>query len=286
MNTVKTTANNAMPKAGGAFTGAVTVQTPTANMNPATKKYVDDAIGNITDFGIDAGPDEAGYASLAALKTAHSTGEIGIFYLVQNSEADDDNAFIEYFWTGSKYEMAGKFGTVDTSNFATKTELATKVDKTTTVNGKALSGNITITDISGNAGTANKVNHTLTINNKTFDGSADLTITTPDNDTTYTFASGSTGNFTVTPKGGTAQTVSIGKPSSATAADKLATARTISLTGNATGSASFDGSGNVSISTTVSQATKATQDASGNVITSTYATKTELTNAALKWGSF
>lgn len=33
-------------------------------------------------------------------------------------------------------------------------------------------------------------------------------------------------------------------------------------------------------------ATKATQDASGNVITSTYATKTELNNAKLVWGTF
>lgn len=37
-----TLATNAMPKAGGAFTGAVTVQAPTADTNPATKKYTDD----------------------------------------------------------------------------------------------------------------------------------------------------------------------------------------------------------------------------------------------------
>ena len=40
------TANAAMPKAGGAFTGAVTVQAPTADANPATKKYVDDHIAS------------------------------------------------------------------------------------------------------------------------------------------------------------------------------------------------------------------------------------------------
>lgn len=66
-------------------------------------------------------------------------------------------------------------------------------------------------------------------------------------DTTYTFANGTAGNFTVTPKNGTAQTVSIGKPASATAADKLATARTISLGNSLSGSASFDGSANVTI---------------------------------------
>ena len=41
------TANNAMPKSGGAFTGPITIQTPTKDMNPATKKYVDDAINNV-----------------------------------------------------------------------------------------------------------------------------------------------------------------------------------------------------------------------------------------------
>lgn len=40
------TAEAAMPKAGGAFSGAVTVQAPTADMNPATKKYVDDTVAN------------------------------------------------------------------------------------------------------------------------------------------------------------------------------------------------------------------------------------------------
>ena len=45
----QTTANAAMPKAGGAFTGAVTVQAPTEDMNPATKKYVDDAIDAIPE---------------------------------------------------------------------------------------------------------------------------------------------------------------------------------------------------------------------------------------------
>jgi hypothetical protein len=39
--------------------------------------------------------------------------------------------------------------------------------------------------------------------------------------TTYTFASGTTGDFTVTPSGGTAQTVSIGKPATAGDADTV-----------------------------------------------------------------
>lgn len=41
------TANNAMPKSGGTFTGPITILAPTGDMNPATKKYVDDAINNV-----------------------------------------------------------------------------------------------------------------------------------------------------------------------------------------------------------------------------------------------
>lgn len=46
-STAQETANNAMPKSGGTFTGPITILAPTENMNPATKKYVDDAINNV-----------------------------------------------------------------------------------------------------------------------------------------------------------------------------------------------------------------------------------------------
>lgn len=52
------------------------------------------------------------------------------------------------------------------------------------------------------------------------------------------------------------------------------------LDGNATSATT------ATTATTAGSATKATQDAAGNVITETYATKAELTNAALVWGSF
>lgn len=51
-------------------------------------------------------------------------------------------------------------------------------------------------------------------------------------DTTYTFANGTDGSFTVTPTGGTAQKVSIGKPAEATKADSANTALRISNTFN------------------------------------------------------
>lgn len=75
-----------------------------------------------------------------------------------------------------------------------------------------------------------------------------------DTNTTYTFANGTAGNFTVTPSGGSAQTVSIGKPATAGAADtaaKWATARTITVSGGVTGSVSLDGSANVTLATTL-----------------------------------
>lgn len=53
---------------------------------------------------------------------------------------------------------------------------------------------------------------------------ADITalgIPSQNTNTTYTFANGSAGNFTVTPSGGTAQTISVGKPANAGNADTV-----------------------------------------------------------------
>lgn len=77
----------------------------------------------------------------------------------------------------------------------------------------------------------------------------------PAQDTTYTFASGASGSFTVTPAGGTAQTVSIGKPASAGTADnavhasaatKVDSALTITYA-DGTAAKTYDGSAAVSI---------------------------------------
>lgn len=285
---VKATAEAAMPKSGGAFTGAVTVQAPTADMNPATKKYVDNAISGITDFGIDMGPDDAGYDSLAALKQAHATGEVGIFYLVKGGSGGEDNAFVEYFWTGSDYEMAGKFGAVDTSNFATKTEVAEKADK---VDG-ATNGNLAGLDATGNLTDSGIAPGTLATKSELTDGLADKV-----DKTTTVNGHALSGNVTVTKAdvglGNVDNTADANKV--VASAGKLTTARDITLSGDATGSATFDGSTDIEIEVdvthatsadTAASATKATQDGSGNVITTTYATKTEVSNATLKWGTF
>lgn len=284
-----------VPADGGAFTGAITVQAPAQDMNPATKKYVDDAIGNITDFGIDMGEEGTGYANLEALEQAHPTGTKGIFYLVVNPNADEDNAFVEYFWTGTAYEMAGKFGSIDTSNFATKDDLNLKVDKTTTVNGQPLSGNVTITDITGNAGTATKLQTPVNINGVEFDGSKPITIDVEkslEDLSDVTIADPAAGQALIHDgtdwKNRALTKADVGLDQVDNTADankvvaaagKLSTARTISLSGDATGSATFDGSADAQINIDVSHAdaaTKATQDAAGNVIADTYAKKTDL----------
>lgn len=184
--------SGAMPITGGTFTGAVKVQEPTEGSNPATKTYVDNAISGITDFAVDSNGG-AGYESLEALKTAHETGEAGVFYLVVNPDAEADNKFIEYFWVDGEpgsYELAGAFGGTSLEEFATKAELANKVDKSITVNGQPLSANVQIDTITGNAGTATKLATPQNISIKggatatgvAFDGSAaiELNVTAVD----------------------------------------------------------------------------------------------------------
>lgn len=306
--TVTVTKGNMMPTAGGDFTGPVTVQAPTADMNPATKKYVDDAVGQITSFEVDTNGG-TGYNSVDDLP---ETGTSGVFYLVKNPKSSAKNAYVEYFWTGTSYEMAGKFGDVDLSDYVTSTQLAEglalKVDKTITVNGQALSDNVQIDDITGNAGTADKLKTAVKINGVDFDGSSDITIATgPDSiegltDTAITSpADGQSlvynGTAWVNTKlekadvglSNVDNTADIDK--NVASAAKLSTARKIAITGDAQGEATFDGSADVSIDATVSHAaaadaaTKATQDGNGDVIADTYATKTELANAIV-WETF
>lgn len=104
---------------------------------------------------------------------------------------------------------------------------------------------------------------------KLFKNGADVST----HDTTYTFANGSNGTFTVTPKGGSAQTVSIGKPSTAGTADHAKTADSATKANSAT---SATNAGHATSADSATSATKATNDANGNNIASTYATKREI----------
>ena len=82
---------------GATFTGAVTVQEPTADANPATKKYVDDVVGGITGFD---------YQIVTGISELPETGTKGIIYLVPDNHATQD-IYDEYIWVGDKYEKIG-----------------------------------------------------------------------------------------------------------------------------------------------------------------------------------
>ena len=110
---VQSVANAAMPKAGGEFTGAITVQAPTENMNPATKKYVDDAIGGIT--GVE-------FRVVEALPT---TGEAGVIYLMAHTHGTQD-IYDEYIWVTDKFEKIGNTD-IDLSGYVTTQALSDEI---------------------------------------------------------------------------------------------------------------------------------------------------------------
>lgn len=133
-----------VPLSGGTLTGPLVLNgNPTQGNQAANKQYVDDvlsdAVGGITGFEVDSN-NGSGYADYEALTSAHPTGEVGTFYLVVNPDSSAPNAFDEYFWTGTAYEKAGAFGDVDTSDLATKEELAGYLPLT----GGTLTGKLTL----------------------------------------------------------------------------------------------------------------------------------------------
>lgn len=119
VETVQAIADAAMPKAGGAFTGAVTIQAPTEDMNPATKKYVDAAIGGITGFEI------------SVVDELPTTGEKGIIYLVAHTHGTGD-IYDEYVWVTDKFEKIGNTD-IDLSSYVTDEQLTAEINKLTLV---------------------------------------------------------------------------------------------------------------------------------------------------------
>lgn len=103
------TVDTLMPKAGGEFTGAVTVQAPTEDMNPATKKYVDDAIGGIT--GVE----------FRVVEALPETGEAGVIYLEAHLHGERD-IYDEYIWVTDKFEKIGNTD-INLSQYAKKADL-------------------------------------------------------------------------------------------------------------------------------------------------------------------
>lgn len=129
------TANNAMPKSGGAFTGPITIQAPTGDMNPATKKYVDDAINNVhplayvvstnaadTPAGIVwySGSEES--TKITGTLAASATTEY-IIYLVpcKHTAAEELKGYDEYLTvkkdSAYSWEIIGNSVDIDLSNY-------------------------------------------------------------------------------------------------------------------------------------------------------------------------
>lgn len=114
---VQAIADAAMPKAGGAFTGAITIQAPAEDMNPATKKYVDDAISGITEF------------EFSVVNALPQTGEKGIIYLLAHTHGTQD-IYDEYIWVTDKFEKIGNTD-IDLSSYVTNDELTAEINKLT-----------------------------------------------------------------------------------------------------------------------------------------------------------
>ena len=279
LDAVEATANAAMPKSGGTFTGAVIVQTPTQNGHAATKAYVDqaeadavqsakayaDGLLGANDAMVFKGTVGTG-GTVTQLPATHSVGwtyrvitagsyagqncEVGDLVICITDGTSANNAH----WTVAQTNVDGAV----THDAALTADQIIVGDG----NGSVKSSGTSVSSLATTSQLNTKVDKTTTVNGHAL--SDDVTITKSD-----------------VGLGNVDNTADANK--NVASAGKLSTARTISVTGDATGSVSFDGSKNVTLTVDV---TKATSDANGNNIANTYATKTEVQNAALKWGEF
>lgn len=130
-----------MPKSGGAFTGAVTVLAPTANMHPATKQYVDAAVSAVYKYKGSV-PTEAELP-----KDSQVTGD------VWNVEDTGMNVA----WDGAKWDKLGSV--VDLSGYATTANVNAELAKKAPLTNPTFTGTVTGTfkgNVTGNATSATK----------------------------------------------------------------------------------------------------------------------------------
>lgn len=250
-----------MPKSGGAFTGAVTVQAPTADMHPATKKYVDAAVSAVYKY--------KGSVSTET-ELPENSQTIGDVYNVEDTG-------MNVAWDGTKWDKLGSV--VDLSGYATTASVNSQLAKKAPLASPTFTGIVTGTfkgNITGNATSATKATQDASGNviTTTYATNTELAKKAPLASPTFT------GTVTAPTFAG-ALSGNAATATTATTAGKLATAHTIAIAGAVTGTAtSFDGSTNISINTTavagarvtgtVPAATKATQDSAGQAINTTY----------------
>ena len=138
---LKTELTSLMPKSGGAFTGAVTVLAPTANMHPATKQYVDAAVSAVYKY-------KGSVSTEAELPEDSQT--IGDVYNVEDTG-------MNVAWDGTKWDKLGSV--VDLSGYATTASVNSQLAKKAPLASPTFTGTVTGTfkgNVTGNATSATK----------------------------------------------------------------------------------------------------------------------------------
>lgn len=93
-----------------------TAYTPTKDYHPATKKYIDEAVGNIVSFGVQL---------VDTLPTENiSTSTV---YMVPSEKSEEQNVKDEYLYTAQGWEMIGTTK-VDLSNYYNKQEVDSLIE--------------------------------------------------------------------------------------------------------------------------------------------------------------
>lgn len=259
------------------LTPSVTTSTVSSNGSGLTtasdvKTYVDSAVNTAVSSALKYKgscayaelPEEAATGDVWNVTDAHDNVPAGTNYAWNGESWDalagsvDLSPYLTISSAASTYAtqsaltsgLAGKANTEHTHEIADVTNLQSaldaKVSTTRTVNGKALSANVVIGG--GDIVVGGEGDYAEDTVQEAIDALKTAVDAKPSTNTTYTFANGADGSFTVTPSTGGAQKVTIGKPATAGTADKVGHGLTVSL--NGTAQTKFDGSADVAFNIT------------------------------------